>query len=111
MSNMWNQGKGPFQMLFGDNASADPNVVLPIAMTVVIVLFAVAVIIILRSKGKSEMTEEELERDRASFDLRMSKQAKYVGEDYVPERARVQEAKEIAAARGEDNDEGQRDAN
>jgi len=90
--------KGPFQVLFGDDASADPNIVFPIVIVVFVVLIIIAFRIILNDKGKSEMTEEELEEDRKRFDSRMQKSAEFEGKEYRPELARAAETAEIAEA-------------
>ncbi|MCL2110824.1 MAG: hypothetical protein FWH32_00945 [Clostridiales bacterium] len=59
---------GPIQAMFGESASADPNIVLPVAFAVFFIMVFVAMRITLKDKGKSEMTKEELERDRAFAD-------------------------------------------
>ena len=91
--------KGPFQVLFGEDASANAVIVVPIIFIVIIVLLIVALRIILNSKGRSQMTEEELAKDRELVDDRMRKQAEFVGEEYKPERARAKEQEEIDEAR------------
>jgi hypothetical protein len=101
MLDLLNGDKGPFQVLFGDDASADPNVVFPIVAVLVVVMFIVALRIILKSKGKSEMTEEELKADQGLFDGYMEKQAVIEGKEYRPEVARALDAMEIAKAAGE----------
>jgi len=93
-----NSDKGPFQNLFGDDASADPMIVLPIAFIVFVVMIIIALRIILKDKGKSEMSMEELEKDRELLDKRMRKDAEYNGRTYVPELARIAETEEIAEA-------------
>jgi len=85
-------------MLFGDDASVNPMIVLPIALVVFVILVIIAMRIIMKDKGKGEMTEEELKKDRALLDERMERDAAYWGQVYVPERARVAEAAEIAEA-------------
>ena len=99
MGEILDNEKGPFQVLFGDDASADPMIVFPIVLVVFVVLMILAMRIILKDKGKSEMTEEELKRDRELFDSQMRKQAEFAGEEYVPERARAVESAEIAEAK------------
>ncbi|MDR0876358.1 MAG: hypothetical protein LBN12_09130 [Clostridiales Family XIII bacterium] len=99
MVEILNNEKGPFQVLFGDDASADINVVVPIVFGVVIVLIIVAFVTILKSKGRSDMTEEERKADQELVDERMRKQAALAGEVYVPDRARQQEQEEIDEAR------------
>ncbi|MDR1815390.1 MAG: hypothetical protein LBR00_01740 [Clostridiales Family XIII bacterium] len=101
MTEILNNDKGPFQVLFGDDASADPNVVMPIVIAVVAVLLIVALRVTLRSKGRSEMSEEELAKDRKIFDGRMEMQARLAGEEYDPSKARAQEEFEMKIARGE----------
>ena len=91
--------KGPFQVLFGEDASASAAIVVPIVFIVIIVLIILAFRIILNSKGRSQMTEEELKIDQALVDDRMRKQAEFTGEEYVPERARAQEQEEINEAK------------
>ena len=98
MGELLDNEQGPFQMLFGDDASADPRIVLPIALAVFVILIILAMRIMMKDKGKSEMSEEELAKDRAMLDRRMEKQAEYEGKDYKPEQARVVEAAEIAEA-------------
>ena len=90
--------KGPFQILFGDDASANPNIVFPIVLVVFVILVVWAMRVALNDKGKSEMTEEELEKDRVLLDDRMRKQAALAGEEYDPAKARAVEAAEIAEA-------------
>jgi len=99
MTDILNNEKGPFQNLFGDDASADPMIVLPIAFIVFVVMIIIALRIILKDKGKSDMTQEELEKDRALLDARMEKEAEFNGVDYIPERARAAEAADIAEAK------------
>ena len=99
MTDILNTEKGPLQALFGDDASVNPMIILPIAFAVVVILLILAIRIILNDKGRSEMTEEELEKDRALFDKKMEKEAAYKGQVYVPERARAAEAAEIAEAK------------
>jgi len=99
MHEILNNDKGPFQMLFGDDASANPLIVLPIAFAVFVVLIIIAMRILLKDKGKAEMTEEELEKDRALTDIKMEKEAAYKGVEYKPEIARAAEAAEIAEAK------------
>ena len=89
---------GPIQMLLGEGTSSDPMIVIPIALAAFVILIILAFRILLKDKGKSEMTEEELEKDRALFDGRMRQSAAFEGKDYVPERARAVEAAEIAEA-------------
>ena len=84
--------------MFGDDASANPNIVFPIVIVAFVVLIIIAFRIIMKDKGKSEMTEEELEKDRARLDGRMQKEAEFMGEKYDPELARAAEAREIAEA-------------
>lgn len=91
--------KGPFQVLFGEDASASAAIVVPIIFVVIIVLIILALRIILNSKGRSQMTEEELKKDQALVDDRMRKQAEYAGEEYVPELARAKEQEEINEAK------------
>jgi len=98
MLDILNNEKGPFQVLFGDDASADPNIVFPIVLAVFAVLIILAFRIILNDKGRSEMTEEELEEDRKRFDNRMQKSAEFEGREYRPELARAAESAEIAEA-------------
>ena len=98
MSEILKNDKGPFQVLFGDDASADPNIVFPIVIVIVAVLLIIALRIVLNDKGRSEMTEEELKKDRAILDSRMEKQAEFAGEEYDPVKARLAEAAEIAEA-------------
>jgi len=93
-----NSDKGPFQKLFGDDASADPMIVLPIVLIVFVVLIIIALRIVLKDKGKSEMSAEELEKDRELLDKRMQKEAEYKDIEYVPELARIAETEEIAEA-------------
>jgi hypothetical protein len=93
-----NNDKGPFQVLFGDDASADPNIVFPIVIAVFVIMVVIALRITLKDKGKSEMSEDELEKDRALLDDRLRQQAAFLGEEYKPERARAKEAEEIAEA-------------
>ena len=85
-------------MLFGDDASADPMIVIPIAFAVFVILIIIAMRILMKDKGKAEMTEEELENDRALTDSKMEKEAAYMGMEYKPEIARAAEAAEIAEA-------------
>jgi len=91
--------KGPFQMLFGEDASLDPGIVIPIASVVFVVMMILGVRIALKDKGKSNMTEEELKADRALFDDQMERQATIEGRIYKPEVLREMEKKEIAEAR------------
>ena len=98
MVDIINDDRGPFQKLFGDDASLDPMIVLPIAFAVFVVLMIIAIRILLKDKGKSEMNEQELEKDRALLDARMQKDAEYRGAEYKPELAREAERKEIAEA-------------
>ena len=98
MVDLWGNEKGPFQVLFGDDASLDPKILIPIMSVVFVVLIIIALRIIISDKGRSEMTEEELAKDRARFDERMEKRAKFEGKEYIPERARAAEAAEIAEA-------------
>ena len=90
--------RGPFQVIFGEDASLSPVIVLPIALVVFVVFVIIALRLVLKDKGKSEMTAEELEEDRALFDARMQRQADYNGTEYIPELARVAEAEEISEA-------------
>jgi hypothetical protein len=99
MVEILNNEKGPFQVLFGDDASVDAKIVIPIVFGVIIALIIVAFVIILKSKGRSEMSEEERKADQELVDDRMRKQAALAGEEYVPELARQQEQEEIAEAR------------
>ena len=99
MQEILNNDRGPFQVLFGDDASLNPAIVLPIATAVFVALIILALRIILKDKGKSEMSAEELEKDQALFDKRMGKQAAYEGKEYIPELARAKEAAEIAEAK------------
>ena len=99
MTEILNNEKGPFQVLFGDDASVDPMIVIPIAFAVFVVLIIIAIRIIMKDKGKSEMTEGELEKDRALLDRKMEKEAAYKGVEYLPERARAVEAADIAEAK------------
>ena len=99
MADLLNSEKGPFQMIFGDNASANPNIVFPLVLAAFAVLIFIAFRILSKDKGRSDMTDEELEKDRAKHDKRMQKQAALDGKDYVPERARATEAEEIAEAK------------
>ena len=98
MGEILKNDKGPFQVLFGDDASANPNIVFPIVIVIVVALLIWAMRVALNEKGKGEMTEEELEKDRAILDARMEKQAEFAGEEYDPAKARVTEAVEIAEA-------------
>ena len=91
--------KGPFQVLFGEDASASATIVVPIIFIVIIVLIIVAFRIIFSSKGRSQMSEDELKADQALVDARMSKQAEFAGEEYVPELARAKEQEEINEAK------------
>ena len=91
--------RGPFQMLFGDDASLSPTIVLPVIGVIFVVLIIIAVRVALKDKGKSEMSEEELEKDRALLDDQMERTAAFDGKEYIPERARAAEAKEITEAK------------
>jgi len=102
MLEILNGEKGPFQLLFGDDASLDPNIVFPIIAVLFVIMLIVAFRIILKDKGKSEMTPEELKADQERFDEYMGKQAVMVGKEYRPEVARAIEAKEIARATGKE---------
>ena len=99
MLDMLNMEKGPFQVLFGDDASADPRIVLPVVLVVFVVLIIIALRITFSDKGKSEMTQEELERDRKILDEPMARHAEMMGEKYDIERVRAIEAREIAEAK------------
>ena len=99
MLDILNGEKGPFQMLFGDDASLSPTFILPIIGVVFVVLVIIAMRVIVKDKGKGEMTEEELEKDRALYDGRMERQAAFDGKEYIPELARAAEAAEIAEAK------------
>ena len=99
MLNILNNEKGPFQVLFGDDASVSSTFVVPIIFIVIVVLFILAMRIIFNSKGRSQMTEEELKADQKLVDARMSKQAEFAGEEYVPELARAKEQEEINEAK------------
>jgi len=98
MTEILNNDKGPFQILFGDDASANPNIVFPIVLVVFVILIVIAFRIIMKDKGKSEMTDEELKKDRERLDTRMQKEATFMGEEYDPNLARAAEKKEIAEA-------------
>ena len=98
MSDILTDERGPFQILFGDDASLDPMIVLPIVLIVFVALMIIAIRILLKDKGKSEMSDEELEKDRALLDARMRKDAEYRGKEYRPELARSVEREEIAEA-------------
>ena len=98
MGDLFDSDRGPFQAIFGDNASANPVLVMSIVLVIFIILIIAAMRILKKDKGRGEMTDEELEKDRARFDDRMHKQAAFDGKDYVPERARAAEAAEIAEA-------------
>ena len=99
MVDILNSDRGPFQVVFGDDASADPRIVIPIVFAVFVLLLFIAFRVILKDKGKSEMTEEELEKDRALFDDPMRKHAEMMGEVYDTERVRAIEARDIAEAK------------
>ena len=99
MVDILNNEKGPFQVLFGDDASASAAIVVPIVFIIIIVLIIVAFRIIFNSKGRSQMSEEELKADQELVDGRMRKQAEFVGEEYIPERAREKEQEEINEAK------------
>jgi hypothetical protein len=99
MVEILNNDKGPFQVLFGDDASADIKIVVPIVFGVIIALIIVAFVIVLKSKGRSEMTKEERKADQDLVDDRMRKQAALAGEVYVPDLARQQEQEEIDEAK------------
>jgi uncharacterized membrane protein len=99
MLEILNNEKGPFQVLFGDDASVDIRIVVPIVFAVIIVFLIIALRIILKDKGRSEMTEDELQADRILVDERMQKQAAFAGEVYKPELARQQEQEEINEAK------------
>lgn len=99
MVDILNSEKGPFQAVFGDDASADPMIVIPIVFAVFALLLFIAFRVLLKDKGKSEMTEEELEKDRALFDDPMRKHAEMMGEVYDVEKARAIEARDIAEAK------------
>jgi septal ring-binding cell division protein DamX len=101
MLEILNNEKGPFQVLFGDDASVDPNIVFPIVSIIIVALLIIAVRVALNSRGKSELTEEELEADQAFFDAQMEKQAAFAGETYEPEKARENDEMEMKIARGE----------
>ena len=91
--------RGPFQILFGDDASLPAEIVIPVVGAVFIFLVVLAMRFILTDKGKSEMTEEELAADRAAFDARMQREADYKGVEYLPEKAREMEEEDMALAR------------
>ena len=99
MLDILNNEKGPFQVLFGDDASIDGTIVVPIIFVIIIGLLILALRVILNSKGRSQMTEEELKADQKLVDERMTKQAEFVGEEYIPERARAKEQEEINEAK------------
>jgi len=99
MVDMLNSERGPIQVLFGDDAVGNPMVVVPIVFAAFVILIILAFRIISKDKGKSEMTEEELAKDRDLFDERMKLEAVHRGETYLPEVARAVEAKEIAEAK------------
>ena len=99
MLDILNGDKGPFQMLFGEDASLNPAFILPIIGVVFVVLVIIAMRVIINDKGRSEMSEEELEKDRALYDGRMERQAAFDGKEYVPDLARAAEANEIAEAK------------
>ena len=79
----------PIQEFFGEDASASPAIVLPIVLAVFVICIIMIMRTLLKDKGKSEMTEEELEQDRAIFDTMMHRKAENEGYEYVPERARA----------------------
>jgi|GEM_PF-2449303 len=87
------------ERLFGENSSGDPRIVIPVVFVAFVILIVIAFRLIIKDKGKSDMTEEELEKDRELLDKQLYKRAEYLGEEYVPERAREAEAAEIAEAR------------
>ena len=88
-----------FESLFGENATGDPRIVLPIVTIVIIVCVIVVFRVIANDKGKGSMTEEELEKDRAVLHERLKKEAELAGKEFDIEKARAIEAEQILAAK------------
>ena len=99
MGDFFTGKNNPIEKLFGENSSGDPRVVLPIVLVAFIILIFIAFRLILADKGKSDMTEEELAKDRELFDDQLRRHAAIRGEEYVPEVARAIEKKDIEEAR------------
>ena len=76
-------GGNPLEAIFGENASAPP-ILLPILGSAVFILIIIMVFVTLRSKGRSEMTDEEREADIKLHADNMQKKADALGDIYIP---------------------------
>ena len=85
--------------IFGGNVSADPNVFVPIFLIVFFGLVFIALRITFKDKGKSEMTEDELEKDRIIWHDVLEKEAALKGRKVNTELLMELEAKEIKAGK------------
>ena len=87
------------ERVFGGNVSADPNVFIPIFLIVFFGLVFIALRIAFKDKGKSELTEEELEKDRAIWHDALAREAAFKGRKVNTELLMEIEAKEIKAGK------------
>jgi len=85
--------------IFGGNVSADPNVFVPIFLIVFFGLVFIALRITFKDKGKSEMTEDELEKDRSIWHDALEREAALKGRKVNTELLMQLEAKEIEAGK------------
>ena len=85
--------------VFGKDVSADPRIVIPILLAIFAVLIILAMRAVLKDKGKSEMSDDELAKDRALLRDSLAKEAALRGREVNTELLMSIEAKEIAAGK------------
>ena len=87
------------ERIFGGNVSADPNIFVPIFLIAFFGLVFIALRIVFKDKGKSEMTEDELEKDRSIWHDALEREAALKGRKVNTELLMQLEAKEIEAGK------------
>jgi len=84
------------ERILGGTVSADPRIAMPILLAVFFALVFICLRVVFKDKGKSEMSEEELEEDRAIFRGPLERHADFRGRKVNYDLLDTLEAEEIA---------------